>query len=145
VIFVERLSFWGNMLNIFGFRLGWSCLVSMALQQLIQTTDALDLSNDITTTVGNDVTNTSILAGNSSVSPSRPQPYSSQTVRTIQGLVLLVICVFATFGNLSLWIIITRTKALRNASNYLLLCLSLADILVSVINMPITAHTILKV
>ncbi|ESO83690.1 hypothetical protein LOTGIDRAFT_73938, partial [Lottia gigantea] len=55
--------------------------------------------------------------------------------------ILSIICILSFFGNISLWIVIIKTKDLHKESNYLTLCLSFADILVSM-GMPITCLTI---
>ncbi|XP_071109672.1 melatonin receptor type 1B-A-like [Haliotis cracherodii] len=62
--------------------------------------------------------------------------------RAIEGGILILILIVALFGNISLWIVILRSRDLRNESNYLVLCLSFADILVSGVNMPVTIFTI---
>ncbi|KAK7496796.1 hypothetical protein BaRGS_00012005, partial [Batillaria attramentaria] len=62
--------------------------------------------------------------------------------RAYEGVALLIICLLAIGGNLTLWIVVIRTPELQTAANSLLLCLSAADLLVSVINMPLTVATI---
>ncbi|XP_050413703.1 octopamine receptor Oamb [Patella vulgata] len=63
--------------------------------------------------------------------------------RIIEGLVLSVICVVALVANISLWVVICRTRELKTEANYLILCLSAADVLVS-LAMPITCYTIFR-
>ncbi|ELT99889.1 hypothetical protein CAPTEDRAFT_79531, partial [Capitella teleta] len=46
-------------------------------------------------------------------------------------------------GNLSLWAIVLSRRALRTASNGLVLCLSGADLLVSAVNVPITTVAVI--
>ncbi|RUS85456.1 hypothetical protein EGW08_006789, partial [Elysia chlorotica] len=55
-----------------------------------------------------------------------------------------LICATAVVSNFSLWLVVLTTKSLRNESNFLILCLSLADLLVSVVSMPITVATIVS-
>ncbi|GFR90194.1 FVRIamide receptor 1 [Elysia marginata] len=62
--------------------------------------------------------------------------------RVLEAGVLSLICVTAVVSNVSLWLVVLTTRTLRNESNYLILCLSLADLLVSVVSMPITVATI---
>ena len=62
--------------------------------------------------------------------------------RAVEGVVLVLICILATGGNLVLWLVVIRTPDLHSSSNMLLLCLSAADLLVAVFNMPLTAYTI---
>lgn len=64
--------------------------------------------------------------------------------RVIEAAILSVIFLVAVTGNLLLWIVIFRRKSLRTTSNALILCLSSADLLVALINMPFTIFTILK-
>lgn len=72
-----------------------------------------------------------------------PENYSL-TERIIEAAILSVIFVVAVSGNTMLWMVIFRRKSLRTTSNALILCLSSADLLVSLINMPVTIYTILK-
>lgn len=60
----------------------------------------------------------------------------------IEGCLLSLICVAAIIGNLSMWLIICRTRDLRTCTNYFILSLSLADLLVAVVNMPVTVITL---
>lgn len=63
-------------------------------------------------------------------------------MRIYEGLFLICICIFAFSGNTLLCTIILRTRSLRNNSNYLILCLSTSDIIVAVVNMPMTIYAI---
>lgn len=61
----------------------------------------------------------------------------------VAGVVLLsFFSIVSLCANLGLWVVIVRDRALRTTSNYLLLCLSAADILMAAINMPANAWTI---
>ena len=62
--------------------------------------------------------------------------------RVIEAMVLSVIFVVALSGNILLWIVVLKHRSLRTVSNALVLCLSSADLLVSVFSMPITIATI---
>ena len=63
--------------------------------------------------------------------------------RYVEVLLLSVIASLSTAANVSLWMVVLGTRSLRNESNNkLLLSLSLADILVSVVSMPITVVTV---
>lgn len=62
--------------------------------------------------------------------------------RAIEATILLMISTVAIVGNVSLWIIILTTRSLKTPSNALILCLSGSDLMVSSINMPVTAYTI---
>lgn len=64
--------------------------------------------------------------------------------RTIEAAILSVIFVVAVSGNIMLWMVIFRRKSLKTTSNALILCLSSADLLVSLINMPVTIFTIVR-
>lgn len=61
-----------------------------------------------------------------------------------EGLVLTVICILAITGNTCMWIIVIRNKDLRTVTNSFLLTLAAADLMVSVINMPVTILTIFR-
>lgn len=61
-----------------------------------------------------------------------------------EGLVLTAICILAITGNTCMWIIVIRNKDLRTVTNSFLLTLAAADLMVSVINMPVTILTIFK-
>ncbi|XP_052769272.1 D(2)-like dopamine receptor isoform X2 [Mya arenaria] len=62
--------------------------------------------------------------------------------RVIEGIVLsLVICV-SVIGNMSLWIVVLRSRALRTLTSMFILGLSTADLLVATVNMPLTVYTI---
>ena len=60
-----------------------------------------------------------------------------------QASLLAVINALALFGNISLFVVILRTSTLRTQTNMFLLNLAAADLLVSVLNMPLTIATIL--
>ena len=62
--------------------------------------------------------------------------------KVLEAGVLSAICVTAVVSNVALWFVVLTTRSLRNESNYLILCLSMADLLVSVVSMPITVATI---
>ena len=62
----------------------------------------------------------------------------------IEAFILVIICVVSIFGNITLFVIFTRRKILRTIANGFLLNLAFADLLVSVLNMPITVVTIVK-
>lgn len=54
---------------------------------------------------------------------------------------LAVICLVALVGNISLYIIVLKNRRLRSVTNFFILNLSLADILVAAVSMPITIAT----
>ena len=62
----------------------------------------------------------------------------------IESTILVIICTASILGNVTLFFIITRKKTLRTISNGFLLNLASADLLVSVLNMPITVVTIVE-
>ena len=62
----------------------------------------------------------------------------------IESTILVIICTASILGNITLFFIITRKRSLRTISNGFLLNLAFADLLVSVLNMPITVVTIVK-
>lgn len=59
-----------------------------------------------------------------------------------EGVFLTLICIGAFIGNLSIWIIICKSKDLRTVTNAFILSLTTADLLVAFINMPVTILTI---
>ncbi|KAK7115289.1 tyramine/octopamine receptor-like [Littorina saxatilis] len=74
---------------------------------------------------------------------SRYHSHIADAERHVEVVVLSVISTLASVGNISLWAVILSTRTLRQqANNKLLLCLSLADLLVSVVSMPVTVTTI---
>ena len=62
--------------------------------------------------------------------------------RAVEGVLLIFICILATGGNLALWAVVIRETTSHSSSNFLLLSLSAADLLVAVVNMPMTVYTI---
>ena len=64
--------------------------------------------------------------------------------RIVEAVTLTIVCLLAFFGNLSLWFIIFNTRNLRETSYYMVLLLSVADIFVSAVSMPITIYTIIE-
>lgn len=66
-----------------------------------------------------------------------------ETADILQAVVLCFIIVLAFTGNLSLWIIICKSRELRTVTNMFILGLSAADLLVSVVNMPITVCAVI--
>ena len=68
----------------------------------------------------------------------------AKTSAIIEAFVLIIICAVSIFGNITLFVIFTRRKILRTIANGFLLNLAFADLLVSVLNMPITVVTIVE-
>ena len=69
---------------------------------------------------------------------------TQETASIIEATVLIFICTTSILGNISLFFVFTRRKILRTISNGFLLNLAFADLLVSMLNMPITVVTIIK-
>ena len=69
---------------------------------------------------------------------------TSQTDSIIETTILVFICATSVLGNISLIFVIMRRKTLRTICNAFLLNLVFADLLVSVLNMPITVLTIVE-
>ncbi|XP_078360361.1 adenosine receptor A3-like [Oculina patagonica] len=67
-----------------------------------------------------------------------------KTSTIIEATILVIICTASILGNITLFFVITRRKTLRTISNGFLLSLALADLLVSLLNMPITVVTIIQ-
>ena len=67
-----------------------------------------------------------------------------KTSTIIEASILVFICTASILGNISLFFVFTRRKNLRTISNGFLLNLAFADLLVSVLNMPITVVTIVE-
>lgn len=67
---------------------------------------------------------------------------SSMAELYIEGVILLIICLVALVGNVSVYLIVIRTKKLRTVTNFFILGLAAADILVSVANMPVTVASL---
>ena len=79
--------------------------------------------------------------------PSNASPFESSIPaweKVLEAGSLGLICVTAVVSNVSLWLVVLTSRSLRNESNYLILCLSMADLLVSVVSMPITVATIVS-
>lgn len=57
----------------------------------------------------------------------------------IEGTILIIIALVALVGNVSVYFIVIRNKKLRTITNFFILGLAAADILVSIANMPVTA------
>ncbi|WAR15244.1 ACM3-like protein [Mya arenaria] len=62
--------------------------------------------------------------------------------RVIEGIVLSVLIIVSVTGNLSLWIVVLRSRALRTLTSMFILGLSTADLLVATVNMPLTVYTL---
>ncbi|XP_033125570.1 dopamine D2-like receptor [Anneissia japonica] len=73
----------------------------------------------------------------------QPEVQLSTVEKVIEVTILCMICITALVGNSLLWTVIIKTPSLRSTSSALLLCLSFADIMVSVINMPFTIYAII--
>ncbi|KAJ7394154.1 hypothetical protein OS493_003833 [Desmophyllum pertusum] len=69
---------------------------------------------------------------------------SPKTNTIIEATVLVCICTASILGNVALFFIFTRRQHLRTITNGFLLNLAFADLLVSVLNMPITVVTIVE-
>ncbi|XP_052224827.1 D(2)-like dopamine receptor [Dreissena polymorpha] len=64
--------------------------------------------------------------------------------KVIETIVMILIMIITTVGNVCLWVVVLRSRALRTLTSMFILGLSTADILVGVVNMPITVYTIIK-
>ena len=62
----------------------------------------------------------------------------------IETTILVIICTASVLGNITLFVVIIRRKSLRTIANGFLLNLAFADLLVSLLNMPITVVTIVE-
>ena len=69
---------------------------------------------------------------------------ASATGTIIEAIILVIICVASVLGNVFLFFVITKRNSLRTIANSFLLNLAFADLLVSVLNMPITVVTIIE-
>ena len=69
---------------------------------------------------------------------------STTTSVVIEALLLVAICALSVVGNTLLFIAFLRRKKLRTISNGYLLNLAFADLLVSVLNMPVTVVSIIE-
>ena len=72
----------------------------------------------------------------------RSSHQTSDTAKVIEVVVLCLIIVAAVMGNVSIWIIIISTTALRTVTNMFILVLCAADLLVSVASMPMTVYAV---
>ena len=63
--------------------------------------------------------------------------------RIIEVTLLLAMLIVTLIGNVSLWIIILSSRPLHTTCNALVLCLSSADLLVSLVDMPVVISVIL--
>ena len=61
----------------------------------------------------------------------------------VETIFLVLICVGAFSGNIMLFVLIAKTPALQTKGNVFVLNLAMADVLVSVVNMPITIVTVI--
>ncbi|XP_068743075.1 melatonin receptor type 1B-like [Montipora capricornis] len=62
----------------------------------------------------------------------------------IEAAILVIICAVSIIGNTAFFVIFLRSKTMRTISNGYLLNLAFADLLVSVLNMPVTVVTIIQ-
>ena len=68
--------------------------------------------------------------------------YIPSAERIVEVLILSLIWVLAFFGNLLLWVVVFKKQSLRTVTNAMVLCLSAADLMVSIINLPFTIYTV---
>ncbi|KAH3691790.1 alpha-2Da adrenergic receptor-like [Dreissena polymorpha] len=87
------------------------------------------------------VNGSTTLSGTTLTSPYQNVSMASKVVETT---VLCVIISITIVGNVCLFAVVLRSKALRNLTNMFILGLSTADLLVGLTNMPITVYTIIK-
>lgn len=112
---------------------------SKSVMQVLLYCVTLNVLVTIPTIFGNELI--LIMDTNSSNTDSSPVE-STLAVKVIVAFVLCVIIVTAVVGNISIWIIILTTRALRTITNMFILGLSAADLLVSIANMPLTVVAI---
>ena len=60
----------------------------------------------------------------------------------IEAVIICLIITVAVSGNISLWIIICKSRDLQTVTNMFILGLSAADLLVSAVNMPLTVSAV---
>lgn len=65
-------------------------------------------------------------------------------LKIVEAFFLLVICICAFFGNVLLFVLVAKTPQLRTKGNVFILNLAVADLLVAVVNMPITFVTVVS-
>ena len=65
------------------------------------------------------------------------------SVERIEVVCLCFIIIVAFTGNVSVWIIVCRSRELRTITNIFILVLSAADLLVSIVNMPLTVSAVI--
>ena len=65
-------------------------------------------------------------------------------LETISETVLCFICLAAIIGNVSLFVIVYKNRNIRSITNFFILNLAAADILVAVLSMPVTAVSIIE-
>ncbi|XP_031574458.1 5-hydroxytryptamine receptor 1A-like [Actinia tenebrosa] len=68
----------------------------------------------------------------------------STTELYLEAGILTLIAIVSLTGNISLYLIVFRSRSLQKVSNYFTLNLALADLLVSLVNMPVTVYTIIQ-
>lgn len=68
----------------------------------------------------------------------------SSAIKVVEGFFLSLICIGAFFGNVILFILVAKTPALQTKGNVFILNLAAADLLVAVINMPITIVAVIS-
>lgn len=64
-------------------------------------------------------------------------------LKIVEAFFLLLICIGAFTGNTMLFVLVAKTPALQTKGNVFILNLAAADLLVSVVNMPITFVTVI--
>ncbi|KAK3104023.1 hypothetical protein FSP39_023728 [Pinctada imbricata] len=69
---------------------------------------------------------------------------TDSTEMYIEVTILLILCIGAILGNSCMWFIICRSRDLRTVTNAFILGLTTADLLVSLLNMPVTIATIVN-
>ena len=70
------------------------------------------------------------------------QGRTNDTAEISEAVCLCLVIIVAVAGNISVWIIICKSRDLRTVTNMFILVLSAADFLVSVVNMPLTVYAV---
>ncbi len=125
--------------------IGSSILSSEMVTTLIYGTDPID--QFYTTIIGDDESTMEINASFPSTSTSYHEEYLHYiplAERIVETIILSFIWVFAFWGNLLLWIVVFKRQSLKTVTNAMVLCLSAADLLVSIVNLPFTIFTVAR-
>lgn len=137
----KDLRFWYNGTNDTDTELQSTDSYLLVFEDIDQYFSKINLSNGSIISEDRQLFNCSYCVSNSSnVTSSLPQ----ETLKNYWALILVLFPIFTLFGNVLVILSVYRERTLQTATNYFIVSLALADLLVAVVVMPFAVYVLVS-